>query len=131
MSESTDRTGGSDESASAEQPGPDFEAIVEQAVAGLPAELADTISNVQIVIEEENAGDPHLYGLYWGIPLTERTSGYAGALPDKISLYRRPLTQDFGHDLELLEDEIRITVLHELAHHFGIDDGRLDELGYA
>ena len=83
------------------------------------------------MIEDEHDDDPDVYGLYWGVPLTERTSGYAGALPDKISLYRGPLMRDFGHDLDLLEDEIRVTVLHELAHHFGIDDARLDELGYA
>ncbi len=64
-------------------------------------------------------------------PLTERDSGYAGVLPDKIEIYRLPLEEEFGHDPELLVEEIRITVVHELAHHFGIDDDRLDELGWS
>ena len=107
-----------------------FEEVVERALDSLPEELAEAVSNVQIVIEQENAADRHIYGLYSGIPLTERGSGYAGALPDKISIYRRPLHDDFGHDGKLLEEEIRVTVLHELGHHFGIDEARLRELGW-
>lgn len=108
-----------------------FEETTERALDSLPEHLAEAVSNVQIVIEHEHPTDPHIYGYYTGIPLTERGSGYAGALPDKISIYRRPLIEDFGHDPELLEEEIRITVLHELAHHFGIADDRLDELGWS
>ena len=89
------------------------------------------MSNVEIVVEEQNAEDPDLYGLYLGIPLTERDTGYAGALPDKIAIYRLPLVEEFGDDPEVLEDEIRITVLHEIAHHFGIDEDRLTELGWS
>jgi predicted Zn-dependent protease with MMP-like domain len=89
------------------------------------------MSNVEVVVEPENPEDPDLYGLYTGIPLTERDSAYAGVLPDKIEIYRIPLEEEFGHDPALLEEEIRITVLHELAHHFGIDDDRLDELGWS
>jgi predicted Zn-dependent protease with MMP-like domain len=89
------------------------------------------MSNVEIVVEDENPEDPDLFGLYLGIPLTERDSGYAGVLPDKIAIYRLPLEEEFGHDVEELEEEIRITVLHELGHHFGIDEERLDELGWA
>jgi predicted Zn-dependent protease with MMP-like domain len=89
------------------------------------------MSNVEIVVEDENAEDPDLFGLYLGIPLTERDSGYSGVLPDKIAIYRLPLEEEFGHDPRLLEEEIRITVLHELGHHFGIDEDRLDELGWA
>ncbi len=89
------------------------------------------MSNVEIVVEEENAEDPDLYGLYLGIPLTERDTGYAGALPDKIAIYRLPLVEEFGDDPEVLEDEIRITVLHEIAHHFGVDEDRLTELGWS
>ena len=89
------------------------------------------MSNVEIVVEDENAEDPDLLGLYFGIPLVERTSSYAGVLPDKIAIYRIPLEEEFGDDPELLEDEIRITVLHEIAHHFGIDEDRLDELGWS
>jgi len=108
-----------------------FAEHVERALASLPPELRQAMSNVEIVIERENREDPDLFGLYTGIPLTERGSGYAGALPDKIEIYRIPLEEDFGDDPELLEDEIRITVLHEIAHHFGIDDDRLDELGWS
>ncbi len=109
----------------------DFENHVRRALDSLPAELRRAMSNVEIVIEDENPEDPDLLGLYTGIPLTERDSGYAGALPDKIEIYRLPLEDEFGDDPALLEDEIRITVIHELAHHFGIDDDRLDQLGWA
>jgi predicted Zn-dependent protease with MMP-like domain len=107
-----------------------FEEHVRRAYDSLPAELREAMANVELVIEEENAEEPDLYGLYDGVALTERDSGYAGALPDKISIYRRPLEEDFGHDPELLEDEIRVTVLHEIGHHFGISEERLDELGW-
>ncbi|MEZ5101377.1 MAG: metallopeptidase family protein [Thermoleophilia bacterium] len=109
----------------------DFDVIVDRALASLPAHLARAVSNVEILIEDEHPEDPDLFGLYHGIPLTERDSAYGGVLPDTISIYRLPLVEEFGHDRELLEEEIRITVLHELAHHFGIDDDRLDELGWA
>jgi predicted Zn-dependent protease with MMP-like domain len=108
-----------------------FEKHVERALESLPAELRRAMENVEIVVEDENPEEPDLFGLYHGIPLTERGSGYAGALPDKISIYRIPLEEDFGHDPDLLEDEIRITVLHEIAHHFGIEDDRLEELGWS
>ena len=88
------------------------------------------MANVEVVVEEENAEDPDLFGLYLGVPLVERDSSYAGALPDKIAIYRRPLEEEFGEDPDVLEDEIRITVLHEIAHHFGIDEDRLTELGW-
>lgn len=108
-----------------------FEDHVERALASLPEDLRRAMSNVEIVIEDENPDDPDLFGLYLGIPLTDRGESYAGALPDKIAIYRIPLEEDFGDDLALLEEEIRITVLHEIAHHFGIDDDRLEELGWA
>jgi predicted Zn-dependent protease with MMP-like domain len=109
----------------------DFEAVVRRALASLPAELAQAMSNVEVVVVDENPEDPDLFGLYTGIPLTERDSAYAGVLPDKIEIYRIPLVEEFGHDPALLEEEIRITVLHELGHHFGIDEDRLDELGWS
>jgi predicted Zn-dependent protease with MMP-like domain len=109
----------------------DFDAHVRRAVDSLPDELRRAMSNVEVVVEEENAEDPDLFGLYLGIPLVERDSAYAGVLPDKIAIYRRPLEEEFGDDPELLEDEIRITVLHEIAHHFGIDEDRLEELGWS
>ena len=104
---------------------------MERAIGSLPPELQKAMSNVEIVVEEENAEDPDLFGLYLGIPLTERDTGYAGVLPDKIAIYRLPLVEEFGDDSEVLEDEIRITVLHEIAHHFGIDEDRLTELGWS
>ncbi len=108
-----------------------FEDTVSRALESLPPALRDAMSNVEIVIEDENPEEPDLFGLYTGIPLTERDSGYAGVLPDKIEVYRIPLEEEFGHDPALLEEEIRVTVIHELAHHFGIDDDRLTELGWA
>jgi predicted Zn-dependent protease with MMP-like domain len=108
-----------------------FEEHVERALESLPPELRRAMSNVEITIEHENREDPDLFGLYLGTPLTERGEGYAGSLPDKIAIYRIPLEEDFGDDPALLEEEIRITVLHEIAHHFGIADKRLDELGWS
>lgn len=107
-----------------------FDETVWRALESLPQGLKDAMSNVEIVVEDENPDDPDLFGLYTGIPLTERDSGYAGVLPDKIEIYRLPLEEEFGDDPALLEEEIRITVIHELAHHFGIDDDRLAELGW-
>jgi predicted Zn-dependent protease with MMP-like domain len=107
-----------------------FEEHVRRALDSLPSELREAMSNVEIVVEDENRDDRDLYGLYLGIPLPERHD-YAGVLPDKIAIYRLPLEAEFGHDRELLEDEIRVTVLHEIAHHFGIDEDRLGELGWS
>jgi predicted Zn-dependent protease with MMP-like domain len=109
----------------------DFEEHVRRALESLPDDLRSAMANVEIVVEDENPEDPDLLGLYTGIPLTERDSGYSGVLPDKIAIYRLPLEEEFGDDPQLLEEEIRITVLHELAHHFGIDEDRLDELGWS
>ena len=103
---------------------------MERVLASLPSELSAAMSNVEIVVEDENPEDPDLFGLYLGIPLTER-GDYIGVLPDKIAIYRLPLEEEFGDDPSVLEEEIRITVLHEVAHHFGIDEDRLDELGWS
>jgi predicted Zn-dependent protease with MMP-like domain len=108
-----------------------FEEHVRRALESLPPDLREAMSNVEIVVEDENEEDPDLYGLYLGVPLTERGSSYAGALPDKIAIYRLPLEDEFGDDPDVLEEEIRITVLHEIAHHFGIDEDRLAELGWS
>jgi predicted Zn-dependent protease with MMP-like domain len=109
----------------------EFEEHVRRALESLPRDLRQAMENVEIVVEEENAEDPDIFGLYLGIPLTERgVESYAGVLPDKIAVYRIPLVEEFGHDAEVLEDEIRITVVHEVAHHFGIDDDRLSQLGW-
>jgi predicted Zn-dependent protease with MMP-like domain len=97
-----------------------FEEHVRRALDSLPPELADGLKNVAVVIEDENPDDPDLLGLFEELPY----------MPAKITIYRLPLVESFPDPREL-EDEIRITVLHELAHYFGIDEGRLDELGYA
>lgn len=114
----------------------EFEQLVVDAIDSLPDEVTAMLDNVEVVIEDEppghvveELGDEGLYGLYEGVPLTDR-GDYAGVLPDKISVYMGPLTRDFSTQREICE-EVRITVLHEIAHHFGIDDGRLDELGWA
>ena len=97
-----------------------FEDHVRRALDSLPPELARGLENVAVVIEEEHPEDPDLFGLW-------ESHEY---LPDKITIFRRPLVGAFPDPAEL-EAEIRITVLHELAHYFGIDEDRLDELGYS
>jgi predicted Zn-dependent protease with MMP-like domain len=106
----------------------EFEDSVEAAIETLPDDLREAMSNVAIVVEHEPPAGQPLLGLYEGIPLTARTSWYAGVAPDKISIYRGPLERLYGHDPELLERMIRRVVLHEIAHHFGISDERLVEL---
>ncbi len=98
-----------------------FEAHVARALDSLPPKVASALENVAVVIEEENAQEPDIYGLF-------EVSEY---MPARIAIYRRPLEEDYADDAARLEDEIRVTVLHELAHYFGIDEDRLDELGYA
>lgn len=105
-----------------------FEDHVRAALDELPPELAAAIVNVVVVVEDENPDDPDLFGLYHGVPLPER-GDTAGLPPDTISIYRLPLEESFP-DPDELQEEIRITVLHELAHYFGIDEDRLAELGY-
>jgi predicted Zn-dependent protease with MMP-like domain len=86
------------------------------------------LDNVAVTVEEEPPPGERLLGLYRGIPHTRRTSGYAGAIPDLITIYRGPLERAYGYDEELLRSQIRRTVLHEIAHHFGISDERLVEI---
>jgi predicted Zn-dependent protease with MMP-like domain len=105
-----------------------FNREVEAAMESLPPDLATAMSNVALVVEDEPPPGMPLLGLYQGIPLTERTSGYSGVPPDKITIYRLPLERLYGHDRELLRTQIRRVVLHEIAHHFGISDERLREL---
>jgi predicted Zn-dependent protease with MMP-like domain len=105
-----------------------FESLVVRAIARLPAEQRAQMSNVEIVVEDEPPGGLPLLGLYTGVPLTRRSSWYAWAPPDKITLYRGPLERLYGHDRALLAAEVEHTVLHEIAHHFGISDARLVEL---
>ena len=104
-----------------------FEEHVERAVASLPAELRQAIRNVEISVEDEHPDDPDLYGLYEGVPRTEWGADWA-AIPNRITLFRLPLEADFA-DPDDLADEVWLTVVHELAHHLGIDDDRLHELG--
>ena len=106
-----------------------FEERVDLVLASLPAELREAIRNVEITVEEEHLDDPDLFGLYEGVPLPER-GDWAGSLPDRIRIFRRPLVESFPDPAEL-EAEIRITVLHEVAHYFGIDEDRLEDLGYS
>jgi predicted Zn-dependent protease with MMP-like domain len=105
-----------------------FQQAAEAALETLPDDLRNAMSNVAIVVEDEPPDGQPLLGLYEGIPLTARSSSYAGTPPDRISIYRGPLERLYGHDPEELQRMIRRVVLHEIAHHFGISDERLVEL---
>lgn len=108
-----------------------FEELVSEALDGIPEELAALIDNCVVLVEDEPPGDdPGLLGLYDGVPLTERDSGYTFLMPDRIFVFRNPLL-DMCESSEQLTEEVRITVVHEIAHHFGIDDDHLHDLGYA
>jgi len=107
----------------------DFDHCVDDAVKSLPDGLRTFMSNVAVVVEDEPPGGRPLLGLYQGVPLTRRGSGYGGVLPDKITIYRGPIERMTGGNAELLRRQVRRTVLHEIAHHFGISDARLAELG--
>jgi predicted Zn-dependent protease with MMP-like domain len=109
----------------------EFEGLVATALDGVPPELADLMDNVVVLVEPEPpADDPDLLGLYDGVPLTERDSNYTFREPDRILIFRGPLTR-MCESADQLVDEVRITVVHEIAHHFGIDDAALHDLGYA
>ena len=105
-----------------------FDDQVRAALDSLPSHVATALENVAVVVEDENPEDPDLFGLYQGVPLPKR-GDMTGQLPDKISIYRIPLEESFPNPEEL-QEEIRITVLHELAHYFGLDEERIAELGY-
>jgi predicted Zn-dependent protease with MMP-like domain len=106
-----------------------FEEHVSRAIGSLPAELQEALRNLEVSVEDELPEDPDVFGLYEGVPLPER-GDWAGTLPDRIRIFRLPLVESFPDPVEL-EEEIRITVLHELAHYFGLDEERLEELGYS
>jgi predicted Zn-dependent protease with MMP-like domain len=110
----------------------EFDALVEEALDAIPDEIASLVRNVVVLVEDEPPEDEpdDLLGLYDGVALTERDSSFVPDLPDRIFLFRGPLL-DMCDDRDDLVDEIRITVVHEVAHHFGIDDDRLHDLGYA
>ncbi len=105
-----------------------FDDHVRAALDSLPPHIASALRNVAVVVEDENPDDPDLFGVYHGVPLPERGDD-VGLLPDKISVYRIPLEESFS-DPDVLREEIRITVLHELGHYFGLDEDRIAELGY-
>jgi predicted Zn-dependent protease with MMP-like domain len=105
-----------------------FEDHVRAALDSLPSHIAGALRNIAVVVEEMNPDDPDLYGLFEGVPLVEGGPD-AGMLPNRIAVYRIPLEEDFP-DPDELEREIRVTVLHELGHYFGLSEDRLFELGY-
>ena len=105
-----------------------FEDMVVMAVDGLPEELGQVMRNVAVTVEH-GPGPPGLLGLYEGVPLTSRTSQYAGVLPDRITIYRQAICAICRSEEEVA-GQVRRTVIHEIAHHFGIDDARLRELGW-
>jgi len=109
----------------------EFEDLVARALDEVPEQLARLVDNVVIRVEDFPPSDsPGLLGLYEGIPLTQRTaSWYAGVLPDRITIYRWPILRICA-DREDVVEQVHITVVHEIAHHFGIDDDRLHDLGY-
>lgn len=115
-----------------------FLRLVRRALADLPPPYRDWLDNVDVVVERRLRGHHRreaglrpgetLFGLYEGIPLTERGSSYGLVLPDKITIFQEPLEREFEDEAELVE-EVRRTVLHELAHHFGVSDEELERLG--
>ena len=107
-----------------------FEELVADALDRIPAPLAALMDNVVVLLEEEPpADDPDLLGLYVGTPLTERDSGYTFQAPDQVCIYRGPLLR-MCSDADELAEEVEITVVHEVAHHFGIDDEQLHAWGW-
>jgi predicted Zn-dependent protease with MMP-like domain len=105
-----------------------FEELVGKALDGLPPDLAKRVRNVAVTVEH-GQGPPGLLGLYQGIPLTSRGTGYAGVLPDKITIYQQAICAICDTENEVAE-QVRRTVIHEVGHYFGITDARLRELGW-
>jgi len=105
-----------------------FEAMVEEALDGLPPELGELMSNVAVTVEH-GRGPAGLLGLYRGVPLSSRTTSYAGVLPDQITIYRLAICAICRTEEQVVE-QVRRTVIHEVGHHFGIGDARLRELGW-
>lgn len=127
---------GTDDSSGFDMSEADFEAAVSDALDRIPADIARTMDNVAVFIEDDYTPRPGedpdtvLLGLYEGVPLTERDSWWgAGSLPDRITIYRQPIL-DICSTREDVVEEVAVTVVHEIAHHFGIDDERLHELGW-
>ncbi|OBF88453.1 hypothetical protein A5791_17420 [Mycobacterium sp. 852002-51163_SCH5372311] len=106
-----------------------FDELVSDALDLIPSELTDAMDNVVVLVADRHPEEHDLLGLYEGVALTERNSDYAGALPDAITIYREALLDVCSSEDEVVE-QVAITVIHEIAHHFGIHDDRLDELGW-
>ena len=106
-----------------------FEEMVTTALDGLPEDLGTGMRNVAVTVEHD-PGPPGLLGLYRGVPLTSRTSAYAGVLPDRITIYRRQAICAICQSEREVAEQVRRTVIHEIGHYFGIDDDRLGELGW-
>jgi predicted Zn-dependent protease with MMP-like domain len=113
-----------------ELPDADFEDLVGDALDAIPPPLLRVLDNVVITVADEDPDDPELLGLYRGIALTERTGDYAFELPDTITIFRRPILRMCADRAEVAR-EVAVTVVHELGHHFGLDDARLHELGWS
>jgi predicted Zn-dependent protease with MMP-like domain len=107
-----------------------FDELVSDALDLIPPQLAAVMDNVVVLVADRHPEEADLLGLYEGVALTERDSNYAGSLPDTITIYRDALLDICEGEDEVVE-EVKITVVHEIAHHFGIDDDRLHELGWA
>lgn len=120
----------------------EFEALVEEALASLPDEFLNALENIEVIVEDRPTAEElervgispqsrrTLLGLYHGVPLTERGVWYAGVEPDLITIYQQPIEMVAGQDADAIRSQVRTTVLHEVAHYFGIDDERLEELGW-
>lgn len=106
-----------------------FDELVSDALDGIPRKLTAALDNVVVLVEPRHPEESDVLGLYEGTALTERDSSYAGSLPDTITIYRDALLDMCDSEGEVV-DEVAITVVHEIAHHFGIDDERLHELGW-
>jgi predicted Zn-dependent protease with MMP-like domain len=106
-----------------------FEELVADALDQIPEELATLVDNCVVLVEDESPPGSTLLGLYVGTPLTARGPGYTMVAPDRITIFRGPILRMCRSEAEVVE-QVRVTVVHEVAHHFGIDDDRLAELGY-
>ena len=106
-----------------------FEELVGEALDTIPPELAAAMDNVVVLVDDRHPDDPQLLGLYEGVALTERTSDYGGVLPDRITVYREAIL-DVCDDEDDVVREVAVTVVHEVAHHFGVDEDTLHELGW-
>lgn len=107
-----------------------FDELVNLALDQIPDEVHDQIRNLVFLVEDYNSESPHILGLYEGVSLTERTFDHTGFLPDTITIYRQAL-KDYCTSEEMLVEQVRITVMHEIGHYFGLDEDDLHRLGYA